>query len=161
MSSSPYDPRSIKVYTALASSVINGKCPEVSKEALGSLFANMLLVPQNADPQSLQYSQIKYFVGLVDVHSGEPSKAAKAFSESLRARPGASHAMTMAAHLATGGYFEEALYFSDLALSQLDVEPKGMLRGARVYEADIREFQAIVRSDMDAQPDVDTFRPES
>lgn len=125
------------------------------------MFANMLFVPQNADPQSMQYSQIKYFIGFVDVHSGEPSQAAKAFEASLRARPGATHAMTMAAHLATAGYFEEALYFSDVALSQLDVESQGILRGARVYESDIRAFQAIVQADMDAQPDVDTSRPES
>ncbi|MCP4303059.1 MAG: hypothetical protein GY783_20945, partial [Gammaproteobacteria bacterium] len=143
-----------------ASSVVNGKCPDVSKDALRAMFENMLLVPYNADPQSLQYSQIKYYIGFVDVHAGKPLQAAKAFEESLRARPGASHAMIMAAHLATGGYFEEALDFSDLALSQLDVLPQGVLRGARVYEADIKAFQAIVRSDMEGSPDVDTSRPE-
>ncbi|MGI9247985.1 MAG: hypothetical protein ACR2QI_03155, partial [Woeseiaceae bacterium] len=145
-----YDPRSIELYTTFASSVVNGKCPDVSMEALGAMFANMLRIPYNADPRSLRYSQIKYFVGFVDTHAGRPSQAVAAFKESLQARPGASHAMLMAAHLATGEYHDEALYFSDLALSQLDDVQEGLLQGSRVGEADIREFQAIVRADRDA-----------
>jgi hypothetical protein len=122
----------------------------VSMEALGAMFSNMLQIPYNADPRSLRYSQIQYFIGFVDVHADKPSQAVAAFKESLGARPGASHAMLMAAHLATGEYFDEALYFSDLALSQLDVMPQGFLQGSRVSEADIRDFQAVVRADKEA-----------
>jgi tetratricopeptide (TPR) repeat protein len=150
LSKRPYDGRSIKLYTELASSVVKGKCPDVSVDALGVMFANMLLVPYNADRQSLAYSHINYFVGFADVYAGRPAQAAAAFKESLQARPGASHAMIMAAHLATGEYFEEALYFSEVALTQMDVQQQGVLRLARVSEDDIRTFQDVVRADRDA-----------
>jgi hypothetical protein len=150
MSSSFYDPRSIKIYTALTDSVVAGKCPEVTLSALGNMYENMLLVPSNANPDSLSYSQIQYFIGFVNVYAGNPERAVKSFKSSLRARPGSSHAMIMAAHLATGEYFDEALYFSDLALSQLDIEQQGVMERARVTEADIHEFRRIVTVDRDA-----------
>jgi len=150
MSNSFYDPRSIKLYTALTSSVVMGKCPEVSLGALRTMFENMLLVPQNTDPTTLSYSQINYFVGFVHVYTGEPVQAVAAFEESLRARPGSSHAMIMAAHLATGEYYDEALYFSDLAMSQLDVEQQGIMGRARVTESDIHEFRGVIRADIEA-----------
>jgi len=149
MSDSLYDPRSIKLYTALTSSVVTGKCPEVSLGALRTMFENMLLVPQNTDPTTLSYSQVNYFVGFVHVYAGEPVQAVASFEESLRARPGSSHAMIMAAHLATGDYYDEALYFSDLALTQLDVEQQGILGRARVTESDIHEFRRVVRADIE------------
>lgn len=161
MSGRPYDARAIKLFTELTSSVVSGKCPEVSIQALQTMFTDMLLVPQNADPESMAFSQIKYFIGLVHVNAGDPSMALAAFEASLRARPGASHAMKMAAHMATGEFFDEALFLSELALAQLDEVPQGVLRTGRVREADIRAFQAIVRADMRPPPDVDTSRPES
>lgn len=157
MSNSFYDPRSIKLYTSLTSSVVMGKCPEVSLGALRAMFENMLLVPQNTDPTGLSYSQINYFIGFVHVYASEPVRAVASFEESLRARPGSSHAMIMAAHLATGEYYNEALYFSDLALSQLGVERQGIVGRARVTESDIHEFRRVVRADIEAtrkeQPD--------
>jgi len=157
MSKSFYDPRSIKLYTSLTSSVVMGKCPEVSLGALRAMFENMLLVPQNTDPTSLSYSQINYFIGFVHVYAGEPVRAVASFEESLRARPGSSHAMIMAAHLATREFYDEALYFSDLALSQLDVEQQGIVGRARVTESDVHEFRRVVRADIEAgrkkQPD--------
>jgi len=150
VSANTFDPRSFELYTTLVTSVINGRCPNISLEAVRDMFANMLQVPQNAGTRSLRYSQIKYFVGFAEAYAGEPSRAVAAFVESLRARPGASHAMLMAAHLATGNYFDEALHFSDLALSQLDVGSSGIMQGRRVSAKDIREFQAIVRADQEA-----------
>jgi tetratricopeptide (TPR) repeat protein len=150
VSARTFDPRMFELYTTLVSSVIGKQCPDISTDAVRDLFANMLLVPQNADPQSLRYSQIKYFIGFVDAYDGKPSQAVSAFEESLRARPGASHAMLMAAHLATGEYFDEALHFSDLALSQLDAESRHVLQGNRVGANDIRQFQAVVRADKEA-----------
>jgi tetratricopeptide (TPR) repeat protein len=150
VSANTFDPRSFELYTTFVSSVINGRCPNISLETVRDMFANMLQVPQNAGPRSLRYSQIKYFVGFAEAYAGEPSRAVAAFEESLRARPGASHAMLMAAHLATGNYFDEALHFSDLALSQLDVGSSGIIQGSRVSVKDIREFQAIVRADREA-----------
>ena len=150
LSDSFYDSRSIRLYTALTSSVVSGKCPEVSLGALRTMFENMLLVPQNKGPATLSYSQINYFVGFVHIYAGEPDQAVASFEESLRARPGSSHAMIMAAHLATGEYYDEALYFSDLALSQLDVEQQGILGRERVTESDIHEFRRIVHADIEA-----------
>lgn len=150
MSNSFYDPRSIKLYTALTTSVVTGKCPEVSLGALRTMYEDMLLVPQNADKTSLSYSQINYFVGFVHVYDGEGARAVASFEESLRARPGSSHAMIMAGHLATGKFYDEALYFSDLALSQLNVEQQGIVGRARVTESDIHEFRRVVRADIEA-----------
>jgi len=150
VSASIYDPRSINLYTKFVSSVAQQRCPDVSIEAVRDMFADMMQVPQNADPRSLRYSQIKYFIGLTYVHAGEPSQAVAAFEESLQSRPGASHAMLMAAHLATGDYYDEALYFADLALQQLDRDSQQILQGGRVGAEDIREFQAVVRADKEA-----------
>jgi tetratricopeptide (TPR) repeat protein len=150
LSDSFYDPRSIRLYTALTSSVVSGKCPEVSLGALRTMFENMLLVPQNTRPATLSYSQLNYFVGFVHVYAGEPDQAVASFEESLRARPGSSHAMIMAAHLATGEFYDEALYFSDLALLQLDVEQQGIVGRERVTESDIHEFRRIVHADIEA-----------
>lgn len=155
----PYDPRSIKVYTALASAVVEGRCPDVSTDALKAMFVDMLQLPYNGDAQSLGYSQIKYFVGFADVHRGEPSQAVRAFEESLQSRPGASHAMIMAAHLATGGYFDEALYFSDLALSQVGVNSQRVVQGLRVNESDIHEFRAVVLADKRAAQNDGEIQP--
>lgn len=160
VSTRTYDPRMFELYTTLVSSVVRKQCPDISTEAMRNLFSTMLLVPQNADPRSLSYSQIQYFVGFVDAYAGEPSRAVAAFEESLRARPGASHAMLMAAHLATGEHFDEALYFSDLALSQLDAESQHALQGIRVSANDIREFQAVVRADKTAAGEKNRVRQE-
>jgi tetratricopeptide (TPR) repeat protein len=159
LSSVPYDARSIEIYTVLASAVIENRCPNVSMDALRAMFANMLQVRQNADPKSLAYSQIQYLIGFVDVHRKMPSQAVAAFEKSLRARSGAGHAMIMAAHLASGEYFDEALHFSDLARSQLEGQSQSFMRGPRVSEADINEFQAVIRADQKRQPAVDTARP--
>jgi hypothetical protein len=150
MSKSYYDVRSIKLYTRLTESVVTGKCPDVSVIALRRIFENMLDVPVNADPLSLGYSHVNYFIGFTNVYADEPARAVAAFEESLKSRPGASHAMLMAAHLATRNYFDEALDLSEIALSQLEVERQGILEGARVGKEDIKAFQAVVRKDRDA-----------
>jgi len=58
--------------------------------------------------------------------------------------------MAMAGLMATHGFLEDALMFSDIALEQLDVESKGARFGAKVTESDIREFRATIREKMDA-----------
>ncbi len=159
MSNSFYDPRSIKLYTALTSSVITKKCPEITLADLREMYENMLRVPQNTRPKSLSYSQLKYFVGYVNAYAGEPALAVAAFEESLRARPGSSHAMIMAAHLATNEYYDEALRFSDVALSQLDVEKQGIVGRARVTESDIHAFRAVVHDDIAAAREAAAEQP--
>ena len=150
LSNRQYDPRWLKVYSALAQALAEKRCPDVSIDSLRSLFVNMLLVPQNSDPQSMAYSHIQYLIGYVDVHAGSPSQAVTEFQESLRARPDAGAAMTMAALLASNKYFEEALLLSDSALLQLEANPGGALEGPQESESDIVEFRKAMRAAIDA-----------
>jgi hypothetical protein len=113
------------------------------------MYEDMFLLSNNADTQSLGYSHIKYFVGLANAYLGEPGKAVTAFEESLLAEPGAEHAMTMAAFMASNEYYDEALHLSDLALSQLDTIEQGVSRGATVTATGIQAFQRIVRTDIE------------
>jgi len=145
-----FDPRSLELYTTLASLVVNGRCPQVSLDTFRLMFSKMLQVPENANPRSLRYSQVKYFIGFIDVHADRPSQALAAFEESLQARPGAGHAMMMAAVMASKEYHEEALYLSGLALSQLQATTTNVLSIGLVRESDIIEFRATVRADWDA-----------
>lgn len=155
LSAEVYDPRLIEQYTTFSTLVADRQCPNVSMDSLRTLFLNMLLVPNNSDPQSLQYSQIKYFIGLVEVRAGSPAKAVAAFEESLQARPGASHAMHMAALMASNNYAQEALYLSGMALQQLEQKGPGILSDTFISESDIRAFRATVKADLDAERDED------
>ena len=150
ISGKPFDPRSLAVYETLASLVVDGRCPQVSLDSFRLMFSKMLQVPENANPQSLRYSQVKYLIGFIDVHANRPSQALAAFEESLQARPGAGHAMMMAAVMASREYHEEALYLSDLALSQLQATMTDVLSVGLVRESDIIEFRATVQADWDA-----------
>ena len=154
-----YDPRSIRLYTVLLTSVIEKRCPDVTVETVQAMFIRMLDLPYNADPANLGYSHIKYFIGYADVFRNDPEAAVAAFEESLASRPGASHAMLMAALLATGEFYEEALHISELALTQIEADRQSTIGGDRVTEADIRGFQATVRADLDAQRDAGTSDP--
>ena len=156
----PYDPRSIRVYSSLADAIASGKCPNIAMTQLNAMFTRMLQVPYNANRTSLEYSHIQYFIGFSYAYSGQPGKAVTAFHESLGARPGASHAMQMAAVLASNDFGAEALKFSELALEQLGNQPASMIRATPVRESDIRVFQATVRADMEALSAPDTSRPE-
>jgi len=147
ISAAAYDARSITIYTALTSSVVNGECPQASLDALQMMFTTMLRVPENSNPGSLRFSQIQYFIGYIDVFADRPSEAVKAFEASLRARSGAGHAMMMAALMASNEFHDEALYLSDLALAQLAMTTQDDLTIERVRESDIREFRATVRAD--------------
>jgi tetratricopeptide (TPR) repeat protein len=152
LSNLTYDVRSMKLYTSLISSVAQDRCPDVSMGALRSMHENMFLVSHNTDAQSLEFSHIKYFIGLTSAHLGEPAKAVKAFEESLQAESGAENAMTMAVFMATNDYYDEALHLSDLALSYLDTDEQAV--------ESIRSFQGIVQADIEnAQPDKEGLRP--
>ncbi|NNF40024.1 MAG: hypothetical protein HKN64_01510 [Woeseiaceae bacterium] len=148
LSTATYDTRSIKSYTALIDAFAHRLCPDVPLTALRALLSGMREAKQNSNPASLAYSHLSYFIGLVDVQRGAPQQAVEAFQASLRAAPGAEKAMAMAANLATNEYFEQALYFSDLALSELARAAATQLKPGKVRESDIRAFQATVRSEM-------------
>ena len=148
LSSRAYDPRSIRLYTQLNESVIAGRCPAISADALKAMYVSMLDVPDNADQRSLRYSQIQYFIGYSEVHLRDAENAEQAFRLSLASRPGASHAMMMAAVFASNGYLEQALEFSALALAELDNEEPGLMDGARVGRADILAFREGVAKEL-------------
>jgi hypothetical protein len=150
ISNVPYDPRSISIHTTLTSSVASGDCPMVSLNVLQMMYMNMLHVPENAKSRSLRYSQIQYFIGYIDVIAGRPSRAVEAFEASLSARPGAGHAMMMAALMASNDYHDEALHLSDMALSELEMSSQNGGSAERVRESDIRAFRATVQADRDA-----------
>jgi tetratricopeptide (TPR) repeat protein len=155
----PYDPRLVKAYTALVDSVVAGNCADIDAMRLNSLFTRMLQASRNGDRSSLQYSHVMYFVGITYAVSGYRQKSVAAFEESLFARPGVSHAMQMAAILASNGFFTDALRFSEIALEQLEEEKMAPLNVVSVGEADIKAFQAIVRADIEAQQGADTSDP--
>ena len=161
VSAKRYDPRLLNTYTKFVTKVIENRCPTISIESLQPMFADMLKVPENTDPKSLLFAQIMYLNGYVAAFSGKPKDAMKAFESSLAARPGASHAMLMAAQMATNGYYDEALHLSDLALSQMGDERLSALTGGRVSKADIRAFQDQVRADRGAAQSDDTSGPET
>ena len=118
--------------------------------SLRRMHEDMLKVENKADPGSLAYSHIKYFIGLANVHLGEPDNAVLVFEESLRAEPRADNAMTMAARMAQSGYYSEALHLSELALSLLKTRQRVMPQGTPVSENGIREFQAVIRADIES-----------
>jgi len=153
VSSRPYDPRSINLYSRLADAITQGRCPAIDIGALGTLFREMMAVPANADPRSLRYSQIKYFIGLAEAAGHRVDNAVRAFEQSLASRPGAGHAMMMAAVLASNGYPRQALRFSDIALTQLDAEDDERLSGSRVNRTDILEFRAGILEELSRMPD--------
>ncbi len=68
-------------------------------------------------------------------------------------------AMNMVALLATNGYFEKALEFSSVAMTTVRNSPSGSVKCGSVPETDIREFQAIIRTDVDDSQAGDTSRP--
>jgi len=159
VSTIPFDPRLLKAYNEFARVVKEGRCPAVPIDALQPMFTRMLDVPRNADPRSLAYSHIQYLVGYVAVFSGNPQQALAAFERSLGARAGASHAMAMAALMASGNYHEEALRLSDLALSYLADEEESMVIGTRVNRADIMEFRVTVQTDLENSRSLDRVDP--
>ncbi len=154
-----YDARHLKVYTRLAEAVVERRCPAVSNSMLASLFERMLTVPYNADPSLLPYSQITYLLGFARAYNDQADAAIAAFEASLSSRPGATHAMMMAAVLATNGHGKEALYLSDIALEQIEAEAEVRRSGASASRSDILHFQKVVRDEMRASPAVDTPGP--
>ena len=103
-------------------------------------------------PTSLQYSHVHLLIGYARIYAGRPDDALEAFNKSVNSRPGPSHAMAMAALLASNTYYREALVLADRALAQLRKEKAADPRLVhKVKESDIREFQRTVSADLVAQ----------
>jgi hypothetical protein len=144
-----YDSRHLDLYSTLVSALAEPRCPDISLERVQTLFVGMLDNPNNLEPGSLSMSHVQYLNGLVAIKLGMQEDAVRHFTNSLNAQRDASSAMTMAGLMATHGFYEDAIMFSDIALQQLDALSAGVRLGAKVTEADIRQFRATVRAEMD------------
>jgi tetratricopeptide (TPR) repeat protein len=161
LSQLPFDSRALKAYNQFAQEIVNGSCPGIDKERLESLFLQMLHVPRNGDPASLEYSHIQFLIGYTRVFQGKPQGALEAFEKSLDSRPGSSHAMAMAALLASRNFHREALVLADRALVLLQEElVEDPLLAHKVNESDILAFQEGVSAELAARQGVDTSDPE-
>ena len=156
LSQLPFDPRLLKVYNEFGRALVEQRCPNNSIESILPMFTDMLKVPENIDPDTLGHSHIKFMIGYINTYSGSPDLALQAFEESLNAEPGATHAMAMAALMASSGYSEQALRLSDIALEFLFEEQETMMVGTRVVYDDILEFQESVRDEIAVRKDSNT-----
>jgi hypothetical protein len=159
ISDTVYDPRLISIYQEFAGVVIDRQCVNVTLDALRTMFAKMLNKPENSAERSIGHAQIRYFLGFVDVHNGRPEHAVAEFETSMRVQANVPMAMNMASLLATGTYFKEALYISDLALDELENSKNGTSLHRIANETAIREFQTIVRADLKRTKFDDTAGP--
>ena len=141
----PYDARSLGVYQRFVNSVAADRCREVATTDLTRLFSSMLENTANNDPALPAYSQLQFLLGLTYARTGDGSRTIAAFERSLSSRPGAGHAMMMAAVLANNAMYAEALQLSDIALTDVRKSATSALQGTRVSEADILDFQEKVR----------------
>lgn len=143
-----YDPRYLTFYSDLAQALAEDRCPPVAIDHLRPVLAAMLDNPLNKEDVAL--SHLHYLAGYVNVKTGERDRAMESFTAALDAKPDAGSAMTMAALMATAGYFDEAIALSDRALAYLAIKSRGVRLGMKVSESDIRHFQHVVREDMKA-----------
>ena len=153
MAERTFDPRSVDILTTMLDGIVSQRCPAITATDAANMFLDMARSPDNADPGSLRYSQLQYFIGLSALSAGDLQQAVEGFDRSLQSRPGASHAMLMAAHLATLEHYEEALHFSSIALRQFDEEADDLLSTGRVRRDDILTFQEQVRAERNAARD--------
>ena len=156
----PFDSRSLKAYNTMTDVFVTGKCPNIDLVRLESTFMKMLDVPKNGNPASLRYSHINWLIGYTRVHLGEPQAALDAFQNSLDARRGPSHAMAMAALMASSGFNREALLLADRALSTLRVEnAENPKLAQKIRESDILQFIETVSADLAAEQDAGIHDP--
>ncbi|MCG8369176.1 MAG: hypothetical protein MJA32_01540 [Proteobacteria bacterium] len=156
----PFDSRALKAYNTLAHEILTGSCPNIEAARLEGVFVRMLDVPVNGKPTSLQYSHINFLIGYTRVYRGEGEAALEAFGDSLDARPGPTHAMAMAAMLASNGFNAEALILAERGLAKLREEMAANAKLMyKVKESDILGFIETVRTDLAAGQADDTAGP--
>jgi len=148
-----YDPRYLNLYSGFAQALAENRCPAIRLEQLRPLFVGMLQNSGSTRPDALSLSHMHYLAGFVDVKIGSRDEATRQFQASLQAKPDSGSAMTMAALMATAGFYTEALMFSEEALEYLDVESRGVRMGLKVTEGDIREFRATLQAEIGGTTD--------
>lgn len=138
----PYDPRLLNAHETLVNLVLGDSCPAVSADALYRFYKQLLTVPETANPRSVAYFQVQYFLGLTATSLERIPAAVSHFEASFGSRPTASRAMLMASILARAEAYEEAMAFTDIAVEYVG-------RGdTRVNAADIEAFQDRLRDAM-------------
>ncbi len=138
----PYDPRLLGAYETLFDLTTSGVCPAVGAEHMYGFFERLLAVPANANPNTIVYFQVQYFLGKAALALGRTADAAAHLRASLDSRPTASRAMLMASLLVSAEAYDEAMPFTDIALRQAG----GI--DTRVSRAEIEDFRARVRDAM-------------
>lgn len=148
VTASPYSDRQYDLYSMFISTVEESQCVSDPATRLRKLFSGLLAVPDNSDSSSTSYSQIQFFIGYAYVLENDPVQALKAFEKSLESRPGSSHAMLMAAVMASHGHYDAALAMSHVAMRHLESSSSGAVRGVPVSSDDILEFQRKIEAEM-------------
>jgi tetratricopeptide (TPR) repeat protein len=152
LSAMPFDSRAMKAYRGFLDEVVFGNCPNITAVHLERMFEDMLMAPRNSDPVTLESSHVTFMLGLARVYAGKPEAALSAFQDSLSSRPGASHAMAMAATMASNGFPHGALVLADAALEYLQQgAADNRRRSQQILESDVLAFQETIRADINAE----------
>ena len=139
-----YDRRLLSIYEEFVLSVVGGECPRTTPDAVHSVFQSFLDYPMNADTESERFAQIQYFLGLLDSRSNNVRRAVEEFDQSLQAHPSVSGALNIAAVLATGHQYSEALVFVEKARELLRKGMPDPVGGRSYSEADIDELRSTI-----------------
>lgn len=150
-----YDERLLPIFDEFVQLVLGRNCPNTSLHTLHSMFDSLLENPVNADTRSLRYSQIQYFMGLVDSRNGLPDRASSEFRASLEASPSASTALNIAAILSTGGYHARGLEFVATARTLFDEGQTASGVAKVASEDDIDRLESMIRRSMSSQDNDD------
>ncbi len=153
LSRTVYDPRLMSIYYEFVSSVTNQGCKAVALPELRNMFVDMLAIEANAERGSIRNTQIRYFIGIIDIYDNNLARGIESFNEVLQAAPAAHTAFNMAKLLASNGYYEEALKFSARARSELSRHRESIAPSTRTSESEIRDFESQVRIDQQRLPD--------
>lgn len=133
----PFDVRLFDYYQTLLLLTAEGGCNALQLSDLRRTLVDMQLTPLNDNPRFVGYHQLKFLIGLAEIHLGDPKAAGELFRQSLASRPTAGRAMLMAAVMATNENYYDAKVFSDVALAML----RSGAEAGSAREADIIDFK--------------------
>ena len=155
-----YDRRLLGIYEEFVLAVIGGECPDTTPDAVHEVFESFLRYPLNSDPKSPRFSQIQYFMGLLDSRNDNAARAVVEFESSLLAEPSVSAALNIAAVLATGKHFPEALHFIEKARELFRRGDSKAGLSAPYSETDIDELEKNILAERDTHERSMQTRPE-
>lgn len=160
-SKSTYDLREFKLHELFTDSYILEQCSALKGSDVEKVLANLLLVSNNANPRSARYSQIHYLLGKTYVHAGALDDAMSHFRKSLSSRPNPDSAMSIAALLASKGYFQQALVLSEVAEGYIRAGRLGATnQSAESWLENLEAFKSTVRAESRSEYPTDTEQEE-